>query len=142
MEAKKVPSRPMAADLERLVERAAAVRERAYAPYSRFAVGAAVLGASGEVHVGCNVENASYGLSSCAERNALGAAVAAGEKEIRAVAVVTGSSPPAPPCGACRQLIFELGRDATVVLANPDGGRVVYRLSDLYPHSFGPEFLG
>ena len=101
----------MSAPAERtaLVAAARAVRRRAHAPYSKFAVGAAVLDERGRVSVGCNLENASYGLTVCAERNAIAAAVAAGARRIRAVAVATAASPPASPCGACRQVIASSG---------------------------------
>ncbi|HEY4186907.1 MAG TPA: cytidine deaminase, partial [Polyangia bacterium] len=89
-----------AAQRRTLLAQARAVRKRAHAPYSRFQVGAAVLDEKGRVHVGCNVENASYGLTVCAERNAVAAAVAAGAKRVRAVAVVTPTQPPSSPCGA------------------------------------------
>jgi cytidine deaminase len=105
-----------------LIAAARAVRKRAHAPYSRFSVGAAVLDERGRVHVGCNLENASYGLTVCAERNAIAAAVAAGARRIRAVAVASGARPPASPCGACRQVIAELGAaDTEVCLAGPTG---------------------
>jgi cytidine deaminase len=118
-----------------LFEAAAAVRLRAHAPYSRFRVGAAVLDERGRLHAGCNVENASYGLTVCAERNAVAAAVAAGAKRIRAVAVVTrdGSS----PCGACRQVLAELGAPTTeVLLASPAGAPETHTLGALLPRAF------
>lgn len=108
------------ATLRQLVRCAAEVRLRAYAPYSRFFVGAALLGSSGRVHVGCNVENASYGLCQCAERNAIAAAVAAGEREFRAIAVVGGDRRPATPCGACRQVMVEFAPHMVVAMAKPD----------------------
>jgi cytidine deaminase len=121
----------------KLLAAARAVRRHAHAPYSRFRVGAAVWDERGGVHVGCNVENASYGLTVCAERNALAAAVAAGARRIRAVAVVTDSRPPAPPCGACRQVLAELGADDTLVLlAGLTGPPLERRLGDLLPESF------
>jgi cytidine deaminase len=120
-----------------LVGAARAVRRRAYAPYSRFAVGAAVWDEAGRIHVGCNVENASYGLTVCAERNAVAAAVAAGAAAIGAVAIVTRLRPAAPPCGACRQVLAELGGDDTVVLlASPTGDARELRLGDLLPQAF------
>jgi cytidine deaminase len=120
-----------------LVRAARAVRKRAYAPYSRFQVGAAVLDEKGRVHVGCNVENASYGLTICAERNAVAAAVAAGARAVRAVAVVTPTSPPGTPCGACRQVLAELARpDAPVLLAGPTGVAETTTVGDLLPRSF------
>ena len=126
--------------IDRLVEAASLAREKAHAPYSAFAVGAAALDANGDVHVGCNVENASYGLSVCAERNAIAAAVAAGENRFQGLAVVTDADPPASPCGACRQVLVEFG-DFPVILANPAGERVLTRVSDLLPDAFTPESL-
>jgi cytidine deaminase len=103
-------------------------------------VGAAVLGADGSVHVGCNVENASYGLSVCAERHAVAAAVAAGTEVLRAVAVVTDLVPPASPCGACRQVLTEFG-EFPVILANLAGDRIVTSVGELLPNAFTPESL-
>ena len=100
-------------NLEPLIEAALKVREHAYAPYSEFAVGAAVLTDDGNIFVGCNVENASYGLAICAERNAIAAAVAAGKQKFVAVAIA--ATPLASPCGACRQFIFEFGDDIQVI---------------------------
>jgi cytidine deaminase len=120
-----------------LLAAARAVRSRAHAPYSRYAVGAAVLDERGRVHVGCNVENASYGLTMCAERNAVAAAVAAGARRVRAVAVVTGSRPPGTPCGACRQVLAELGgADTRVLIAGPRGAAEATTLGALLPRSF------
>jgi cytidine deaminase len=120
-----------------LVAAARAVRRRAHAPYSRFAVGAAVVDEKGRVHVGCNVENASYGLTVCAERNAVAAAVAAGARAVRAVAVVTPTRPPGTPCGACRQVLAELGdADTRVLLASPTGAAKTTTLGALLPRSF------
>ena len=113
------------------------MRQHAHAPYSRFRVGAAVLDERGRIHVGCNVENASYGLTVCAERNAVAAAVAAGARAIRAVAVVTASRPPASPCGACRQVLAELAAPETpILLAAPRGPALSHTLAALLPHSF------
>jgi len=94
-----------------------------------------VIGGSGAVFAGCNVENASYGLSVCAERNAVAAAVAAGEKTLKAMAVVTGTSPPTTPCGACRQVLAEFG-DFAILLANPEGERRITSVSGLLPEAF------
>jgi cytidine deaminase len=123
------------AQRRRLVQAARAVRARAHAPYSKFRVGAAVLDERGRLHVGCNVENASYGLTVCAERNAVAAAVAAGAKRIRGVAVV--ADPTATPCGACRQVLTELGDPTTEVLtAAPKGDAAVTTLGALLPRAF------
>ena len=104
-------------DWDILLDAAWAARERAYAPYSKFAVGAVVLAADGRIFPGCNVENLSYGLTNCAERVAIGAAVAAGVREFLAVAVVADTGVPISPCGACRQVLAEFGV-SRVLLAN------------------------
>jgi cytidine deaminase len=120
-----------------LLAAARAVRRNAHAPYSRFLVGAAVADERGRIHVGCNVENASYGLTICAERNAVAAAVAAGARRITMVAVVTGSRPPASPCGACRQVLAELaGADTPVLMAGPIGAPVTSTVGTLLPLTF------
>ena len=126
----------MTFDAQALLADAADARARAYAPYSRFRVGAAVLTASGAVYKGCNVENVSYPLTNCAERVALQSAIAAGEQAFTAVAIVTGADAPTPPCGACRQVLAEFGTDVLVVLPGgeePD----VKPLSDYLPFHFG-----
>ena len=124
----------------RLIAAAREARGQAYAPYSRFLVGAAVL-AGGRVYRGANVENASYGLTICAERAAVFAAVNAGQRRIDAVAVYTDTPSPTPPCGACRQVLNELGPHATVLAATAGGAISVRHLSDLLPDSFGPQQL-
>lgn len=126
---------------DELVRAARAARGRAYAPYSRFRVGAAVR-AGGAIHAGCNVENASYGLTVCAERAAVAAAVAAGARRLEAVAVASGTSPPTPPCGACLQTLAEFGGPGLpVVLAGARGARVETTLGALLPSAFGRRFL-
>ena len=127
-------------EIAKLVDAALAVRLRARAPYSGFLVGAAAIDLDGRIHVGCNVENASYGLSVCAERHAVAAAVAAGARGVKALAVATGTSPPVSPCGACRQVLAEFG-DFPVVLANPDGEQKITSVAELLPDAFGPEQL-
>ena len=126
--------------IDRLVEAASEVRDRAHAPYSNFTVGAAIIDGGGRVHVGCNVENASYGLSVCAERHAVAALVSAGARKIECLAVVTDTSPPTSPCGACRQVLVEFG-DFPVILSNPAGERIVTSVGDLLPDAFTPESL-
>ena len=122
---------------ESLVEAARSARENAYCKYSGFAVGAAVLTRSGQIFSGCNVENRTYGLTVCAERVAVASAVAAGEKEVIAVAVITDTDPPATPCGPCREVLSEFGGpDIPVLLANTDGDQVEFRLEELLPHPF------
>jgi cytidine deaminase len=128
------------AAVDRLVAAAESVRGRAHAPYSNFKVGSAILDSDGAVHTGCNVENASYGLSVCAERHAIGAAVAAGSSELIAVAVVADTTPPTTPCGACRQVLAEFG-DLPVILANLNGERTLTSVARLLPEAFGPEVL-
>jgi len=123
-------------DRDALLAAAWRAREQAYAPYSGFAVGAAVLGASGRVFAGANVENASYGLTICAERVAITAAVSAGERRIAALAVVTGASQPTPPCGACRQVLWEFGPEAEVVVENRRGERRRWTARELLPEAF------
>jgi cytidine deaminase len=133
---------PRKSDLDRLAEFARAVRKNAYAPYSRFKVGAAVLAGSGRVYAGANVENASYGLSICAERSAVAQAVAAGEKEIIAVAVATSGRTPGPPCGMCRQVLSEFGAPSMPVrLVAERGGGTTVTLGKLLPLPFGKRFL-
>ncbi len=124
-------------DLDALVAAAGAVRAHAHAPYSRYNVGAAVQADSGRIYAGANVENASYGLALCAERSAVAAAVAAGEKRVIAAVVVTATSPPAAPCGMCRQVLAEFGGDdLTVGLVNDNGEREETTLGKLLPHAF------
>lgn len=123
--------------IEKLIEAARAVRANAHAPYSRYQVGAAVQGASGKIYAGANVENASYGLALCAERSAVAAAISAGEKRLTAVAVVTSTSPPAAPCGMCRQVLAEFADDALpIALVNDAGERSDTTLGALLPHAF------
>ena len=130
----------MELDVQALIRAAAAAREAAYAPYSRFRVGAAVL-ADGRTFTGCNVENASFGLTICAERAAVFAAVAAGARRVEAIALVTDAAAPTPPCGACRQVLHEFGPDALVITASLAGTTAMHRLAELLPDSFGPENL-
>lgn len=123
-----------------MISAARSAQARAYAPYSKFRVGAALESVDGDVFLGCNVENASYGLTICAERAAVCAAVSAGVTRFRRAVVVSDVDPPAAPCGACRQVLAEFGLDLPI-----DGvgskGVVRWRLSDLLPAAFGPEQL-
>jgi cytidine deaminase len=125
---------------DELVRRARAVMENAYAPYSNFHVGAAIEADDGTIHVGCNVENASYGLTICAERMAVGAAVAAGKRHLVRIAVASGVEPPATPCGACRQLLAEFGLDLEILTVGPSSQRR-WRLRELLPEAFTREAL-
>ena len=124
-----------------LVEAARAAQQRAYAPYSHFRVGAALEAADGTVYEGCNVENASYGLTICAERTALGSAVAAGAREFRRIVVVSDSDPPASPCGACRQMLAEFGLSLRVLSVGPRR-ELSWTLEELLPDAFTPHRLG
>jgi cytidine deaminase len=134
-------SRAAAAQSE-LIEAAEVVRNNAYAPYSKFRVGAAVRAEGGAIASGCNVENASYGLSLCAERSAVAQAVAAGAQRIEAIAIASGTNPPTPPCGMCLQTLAEFGSPKlTVILSGADGSRRTLELSDLLPHAFTRKFL-
>ena len=124
-----------------LVAAARRARRHAVAPYSGFKVGAALETADGQVITGCNIENATYGLTLCAERVAMFTALAAGHRRFRRVAVVADTEDPTPPCGACRQILWEFGGDLEVILANRrrESGR--HRLSDLLPLPFDARLL-
>ena len=122
---------------ERLFEVAAAARKHAHAPFSGFAVGAALLADDGRIFAGCNVENRSFGLSLCAERAAVAAAVTAGARRFLAIAIVTDSSPPAAPCGLCRETLAEFcGPDLEIHLANLEGEERDVTLGELFPEPF------
>jgi cytidine deaminase len=127
-------------DREALIAQARAARERAYAPYSKYAVGAAVLGRSGRVYTGCNVENAVYPLVTCAERTAVVKAVSEGEREFAAVAVVTENG--GSPCGACRQILREFGGNTLVLIADVEGSYRETTVDALLPDSFSAADLG
>jgi cytidine deaminase len=127
--------RELPPDLAQLVAEARAVRERAYAPYSHFLVGAALRAENGQVFVGCNVENASYGATICAERAAILAMIAAGQRALTSIAVFTDADTLAMPCGVCRQVISEFQRDASLVVANPRQQRVL-AFSEIFPEPF------
>ena len=118
---------------QQLVTQAIKVAGRAYAPYSRFHVGAVLVGKDGRTFAGCNVENISYGLTICAERNAVFAAVAAGCREFERIVIVADTAVPASPCGACRQVLAEFNPDLEVVLSNFRGLSETFRLSELLP---------
>jgi cytidine deaminase len=119
-----------------LAEAALGARERAYAPYSRFRVGAAIQAEDGTVFVGCNVENASYGATVCAERNALASAVAAGRQAFAEIAIATGTQPPTPPCGLCRQVLSEFNPRLRILMVNDRGEVLTTRLDKLLPMAF------
>lgn len=121
---------------ERLVAAAKAVRTKAAAPYSGFHVGAALLAEDGSIHTGCNVESATYGLTICAERTAVFKAVSEGVRKFRAVAVVTGADEPTPPCGACRQVLWDQCGDIEVLMTTVAGAQERRTLSSLFPRPF------
>jgi len=126
-------------DYQDMIAKAMEAREKAHVPYSHFAVGAALLAQSGRVYTGCNVENASYGLSICAERTAVFKAVSEGERNFEAIAVVTEKG--VTPCGACRQVLLEFGEDIQVIVANGAGEYRVFTLRELLPEAFTPKHL-
>jgi len=123
-------------EYEELVRKAIDAQARAYAPYSRFRVGAALLTKSGRVFTGCNVENASYGLSNCAERTAVFKAVSEGHHDFAAIAIVGDTSNFLSPCGACRQVLAEFGREVKVIMANSQGKYMVQTVEELLPGLF------
>ena len=128
--------------LDDLKRRAREAAEHAYAPYSGFAVGAAVLTDGGQIHSSANVENASFGLSNCAERNAIFEAVAHGARKLEALAVYTRTAAATTPCGACRQVLSEFGADAIVICCTDDDSRERrFALAELLPAAFGPASL-
>jgi cytidine deaminase len=127
--------------LREMRQQAKQASERAYCPYSKFHVGSAVLTSDGKIFSGCNVENASYGLTICAERNAIFQAVATGAVDIRAVLVYTPTDKPTAPCGACRQVINEFGPEADIICVCAGKETIRRKLSDLLPEPFGPHNL-
>lgn len=130
-----------AVQLKKLKAAAKSAAKRAYAPYSNFKVGAAILGASGKIYAGCNVENASYGLSNCAERTAIFSAVASGETRIKCVVVYTPTKIATTPCGACRQVIYEFGPDTRVISFCTSREELDVSIHTLLPGAFGPQDL-
>ncbi len=126
---------------EELIAAAAEVRKRAYAPYSNFQVGAAVETDEGKIYTGCNVESASYGLTVCGERVAIWKGISCGETKFSRIAVVVDTEELTPPCGVCRQIIWEFCGDVRVILANLRGRRETVQMSDLLPRAFDSKFL-
>lgn len=124
-----------------LIEAALAVRQRAYAPYSKFYVGAALEAADGRVFTGCNVENATYGATHCAEQVAITKAVSEGARAFTRIAISSPTTPPAVPCGICRQMLAEFCEDLEIILVNPQGDTRTVRLSALLPFAFRPADL-
>nr|WP_263325690.1 cytidine deaminase [Neobacillus sp. Marseille-Q6967] len=129
-------------NIEKLIEEAKLAREKAYVPYSKFGVGAALLTTNGKVYHGCNIENAAYSLCNCAERTALFKAYSEGDRDYQMLAVVADTDRPCSPCGACRQVISELcPRDMKVVLTNLKGDVLEITVEELLPGAFSPEDL-
>jgi len=128
-------------DLQPLIEVAKHARLRSVAPFSNFHVGAAVKTESGKVYTGCNVESASYGLTVCAERVAIWKALSEGERQFTALAVVADTETLTPPCGTCRQIIWEFARGARIVFANLNGQTEEFHIADLLPRAFDARFL-
>jgi cytidine deaminase len=129
--------------IEELFQAAAAARQNAYAPYSRFTVGAAIRSASGAIYAGANVENAAYPVGTCAEAGAIAAMIAAGEQKIAEILIIGESTEPLMPCGACRQRISEFAMpDTKVHSAGPTGVRESVTFGELFPRAFGPSSLG
>ena len=124
-----------------LIAAALAARENAFAPYSKFRVGAAIEDTAGRIHTGCNVENATYGLTVCAERVAVFKAVSEGVRKFRRVAIAADTDSLTPPCGACRQILWEFCGDIEIVLVNPRGKLETWRLKELYPKPFDASYL-
>ncbi len=127
--------------IQEMINQARQVSGHAYVPYSNYPVGAAAYFSSGKIYTGCNVENASYGLAICAERNAVFQAVAQGERELVAIAIYVPQEVFATPCGACRQVMREFAEDCSVILINQQGVTKVLRSAQLLPDSFGPGHL-
>jgi cytidine deaminase len=127
--------------MNKLLEAALAARENAHAPFSKFKVGAAIEDETGRIFTGCNVENATYGLTICAERVAVFKAISEGAREFRKIAVAADTEVLTPPCGACRQILWEFCGDAELTLINLKGKTEVLRMKDLFPRPFDASFL-
>ncbi len=127
--------------MDRLRELAIAARAHAHAPFSKFLVGAALEDTAGRVHTGCNIENATYGLTICAERVAVFKAISEGSREFRRIAIAADTDRLTPPCGACRQILWEFCGDIEIILVNPRGASETMRLKDLFPRPFDATFL-
>ena len=131
----------MSEDIESLIEAAKRARLQSVAPFSNFQVGAAVRTADGKVYIGCNIESASYGLTVCAERVAIWKALSEGERHFTELAVVADTETLTPPCGTCRQIIWEFARNANIVFANLAGKSEEFHMAELLPHAFDAKFL-
>ena len=127
--------------MDPLCEAAFAAREHAHAPFSHFKVGAALEGADGRIHTGCNVENATYSLTLCAERVAVFKALSEGARGFRRIAIAADSHSPTPPCGSCRQILWEFCGDIEVILVNLEGRTESFRLQEIFPRPFDASYL-
>jgi cytidine deaminase len=128
--------------VQHLIDRAKATAQNAYSPYSKFRVGATILTSTGDMFSGCNVENASYGLTICAERNAIFQMVAEGQQKIQTLVIYTPTESPTSPCGACRQVINEFGPETRIISVCDGPERTDTTLDQLLPQAFGPKNLG
>jgi cytidine deaminase len=128
-------------DFESMIEAAKNARLQSVAPFSNFLVGAAVRAASGKIYTGCNIESASYGLTVCAERIAIWKALSEGERQFTELAIVADTQSLTPPCGTCRQIIWEFARNATIIFANLNGETDKFQIGDLLPRAFDARFL-
>ena len=131
----------MKEEYEKLIKEAEKARKRAYTPYSKFKVGAAVLCADGKILTGCNIENASFGLAVCAERVAIFKAISEGSTKFEAIAVIGDTDKPCSPCGACRQVISEFGEDIPLIMANLKGDVKIKKIKELLPEAFNKKDL-
>jgi cytidine deaminase len=131
----------MKKDSEKLIEIAKQARAKASAPFSNFKVGAVLVGKMGETFTGCNIENASYGLTMCAERVAIFKAVSEGARDFQKIVVVADTEDLTPPCGACRQIIWEFCGDIEIILANLRGKTETFQMKELFPRAFDANFL-
>ncbi len=131
----------MKKEYEKLIKEAEKARKKAYTPYSKFKVGAAVLCDDGKIFSGCNIENASFGLSICAERVAFFKAISEGSTKIKAIAVIGNTNKPCSPCGACRQVISEFGEDIPLIMTNLKGDVMIKKIKELLPEAFGKNDL-
>jgi cytidine deaminase len=128
-------------EIQKLIDAARAARDCSLSPFSNFCVGAALETEDGKIYTGCNIESASYGLTVCAERVAIWKALSEGERQFKRLAVVVDTTPLTPPCGTCRQIIWEFCRNATVILANLDGETEIVEMRELLPRAFDARFL-
>ena len=128
-------------EIQKLIDAARAARDCSLSPFSKFCVGAAVETTDGKIYTGCNIESASFGLTVCAERVAIWKALSEGERNFKRLAVVVDTSPPTPPCGTCRQIIWEYCRNVDVILANLHGDIETDEMTNLLPRAFDARFL-